>query len=92
MVHLTSAEDVMEGAIGHVLSGRIYLDEAFQLRAAGVVCQQEPHAVVVDLHRLSPVHCASVSPAEHSEVDSSSCGRETSSVTHDDHVKHSVCV
>lgn len=75
----------MKEAIGHLLNGR-HLDKAFHLRAGGVVCEQEPHAVVGDLHRHSPVHCVLVSRGEHSEVPTSSCGRETSGAGHDDHV------
>lgn len=39
----------------HLLN-KLHLYEASQLRAGGVVRQQELHAVVGDLHRHSPVH------------------------------------
>lgn len=57
----------MKVAIGHFLNV-LYLYEALQLSAAGVLCQQESHAIVVNFHRLAPVHCASVQRAEHTEV------------------------
>lgn len=82
--HLTFAQDMKE-ANSHLLNG-LHLYKAFHLSAGGVVCKQEPHTVVGDLHRHSPVHCVLVSRAEHSEVVASSCSRERSGVGHDDDV------
>lgn len=50
------------------------------------MCEQEPHTVVGDLHRHSPVHCFYVSRVEDSEVVASSRSRETSGVGHDDNI------